>query len=75
MTTAQTEALTGMAVVLAVLALLLLPALSGIVRDRRVDREIRAAEGAKETGSARASSSGRPVPAGKGRGGGEPACV
>jgi Na+-transporting methylmalonyl-CoA/oxaloacetate decarboxylase gamma subunit len=75
MTTAQTEALTGMAVVLVVLALLILPSLFGIARDRRIDREIRAAERVKEAGPARVSSSGRPVPAEKGRAEGEPACV
>lgn len=56
MTTAQTEALTGMSVVLTILALLILPSLLGVARDRRIDREIRAVEetrAAEETRRAR----------------------
>ncbi|KKD05747.1 hypothetical protein [Streptomyces sp. WM6386] len=44
MTTAQTEGLIGMLIVLAILVLLVAPAVIGIVRDRRIDRQIREAE-------------------------------
>ncbi|KUO17008.1 hypothetical protein [Streptomyces dysideae] len=47
MTTAQTEGLTGMLAVLGILVLLVLPSLIGIVHDRRIDRRIREAEGAR----------------------------
>ncbi|MER6186352.1 hypothetical protein [Streptomyces sp. NPDC001652] len=48
MTTAQTEGLIGMLIVLAILVLLVTPAVIGIVRDRRIDREIREAEQGRE---------------------------
>lgn len=38
------EALTGMVTVLGILVLLVLPAAIGIVRDRRIDRQLREAE-------------------------------
>lgn len=48
MTTAQTEGLIGMLIVLGILVLLVTPSVIGIVRDRRIDREIRAAELGRE---------------------------
>ncbi|MFE0515986.1 hypothetical protein [Streptomyces sp. NPDC058964] len=62
MTTAQTEALTGMAVVLGILVLLVLPSLIGIVRDRRIDRQLRQAQEPRETGRDQKSSSRSTVP-------------
>ncbi|MDQ1036239.1 hypothetical protein QFZ75_002655 [Streptomyces sp. V3I8] len=44
MTTTQLEGLIGMLFVLGILVLLVLPATFGIVRDRRVDRQLREAE-------------------------------
>lgn len=44
MDTTQAQALAGMLTVLAILALLVLPALFGIAHDRRVDRQLREAE-------------------------------
>ncbi|MES5816938.1 hypothetical protein [Streptomyces sp. RG80] len=41
MTTAQTQGLIGMLTVLGILVLLVAPAVVGILRDRRIDREIR----------------------------------
>ena len=38
----QTEGLIGMLAVLGILVLLVLPAVIGIVRDRRIDRQLRA---------------------------------
>ncbi|MBQ0853510.1 hypothetical protein ACFU9Y_41675 [Streptomyces sp. NPDC057621] len=54
MTTTQLEGLIGMLFVLGILVLLVLPAVFGIVRDRRVDRQLREAEQgpAKERGPA-----------------------
>ncbi|MFJ3666306.1 hypothetical protein ACIPSE_07615 [Streptomyces sp. NPDC090106] len=43
MTTAQTQGLIGMLTVLGILVLLVTPALVGIVRDRRLERQIRRA--------------------------------
>ncbi|MDN3026651.1 hypothetical protein [Streptomyces sp. S.PB5] len=40
MTTAQTEGLIGMLVVLGILVVLIAPSVVGILRDRRIDREI-----------------------------------
>ncbi|MET8631298.1 hypothetical protein ACWEQ2_13105 [Streptomyces sp. NPDC004096] len=48
MNTNQTQALTGMVVVLAALVLLVLPSLIGAAHDRRVDRQIREAQEAGE---------------------------
>jgi type II secretory pathway pseudopilin PulG len=48
MTTEQTEALIGMTVVVAILVLLTLPSALGIIRDRRIDRQIREAQEARE---------------------------
>ncbi|MFI1724674.1 hypothetical protein [Streptomyces sp. NPDC020489] len=44
MTTAQTEGLIGMLFVLGILVLLVAPAVTGVLRDRRIDRQIRQAE-------------------------------
>ncbi len=44
MTTEQTQTLLAMVVVLGMLALLVLPSLIGIVRDRRIDRQIEVAQ-------------------------------
>ncbi|MFF1296451.1 MULTISPECIES: hypothetical protein [unclassified Streptomyces] len=44
MTAAQTEGLIGMLIVLGILVLLVTPAVIGIVRDRRMDRQIKAAQ-------------------------------
>lgn len=41
MTPVQTEGLIGMLIVLGILVLLVAPAVVGILRDRRIDREIR----------------------------------
>ncbi|MCX4995831.1 hypothetical protein ABZ722_29325 [Streptomyces longwoodensis] len=48
MTTEQTEALIGMTVVVAILVLLALPSALGVIRDRRIDRQIREAQEARE---------------------------
>lgn len=48
MTTAQTEALIAMLVVLGMFVLLVLPSVIGIVHDRRIDRQIREAQEAQE---------------------------
>jgi len=44
MKTTQLEDLTGMLAVLGILVLLVLPSAIGIVRDRRIDRQLREAE-------------------------------
>jgi len=44
MTSAQTEGLIAMLTVFAILVLLALPAVIGIVHDKRVDRQIREAQ-------------------------------
>lgn len=44
MTPAQTEGLIGMLIVLGILILLVAPAVTGIVRDRRIDRQIKQAQ-------------------------------
>ncbi|MEV7883482.1 hypothetical protein ACWD3I_21550 [Streptomyces sp. NPDC002817] len=49
MTTAQTEGLIGMLIVLAILVLLVAPAVTGIVRDRRMDRQIKEAQHHRRT--------------------------
>ncbi|MEV5881614.1 hypothetical protein AB0L74_02600 [Streptomyces sp. NPDC052020] len=48
MTGEQTQAMIGMAATLALLVLMILPSLVGIVRERRVDRQLREAEQARE---------------------------
>ncbi|MET8947106.1 hypothetical protein ABZX30_26945 [Streptomyces sp. NPDC004542] len=62
MTTAQTETLTAMLVVLGLLVLLALPSLIGIAHDRRVDRRIREARQAREETGDQKSSSRSTVP-------------
>ncbi|MEV8594760.1 hypothetical protein [Streptomyces sp. NPDC052012] len=49
MDTAHMEALIGMLVVLGLLVLMVLPAVIGIVHDRRIDRQLRRAETARDT--------------------------
>lgn len=44
MATAQMEGLIGMFIVLGILILLVAPAVIGIVRDRRIDRQIKQAQ-------------------------------
>lgn len=44
MATAQMEGLIGMFIVLAILILLVAPAVTGIVRDLRIDRQIKQAQ-------------------------------
>lgn len=44
MTTAQTEGLIGMLFVLGILVLLVAPAVTGVIRDRRIERQIKEAE-------------------------------
>ncbi|MGW2524113.1 hypothetical protein ACWC09_45520 [Streptomyces sp. NPDC001617] len=48
MDTAHIEGLIGMLTVLAILALLVLPSVLGIARDRRIDRQIREADRARQ---------------------------
>ncbi|MDQ0811284.1 type II secretory pathway pseudopilin PulG [Streptomyces sp. B3I7] len=58
MDTTHAQALVGMLAVLGLLALITLPALIGVVHDRRVDRQIRAAREQREgEGSGQKSSS------------------
>lgn len=53
MTTEQTEALIGMTLVVAILVLMALPSALGVIRDRRIDRQIREAQEAREVREAR----------------------
>ncbi|MEU5597141.1 hypothetical protein [Streptomyces sp. NPDC020298] len=62
MTTAQTQGLTAMLVVLGILVLMALPSLIGIAHDRRVDRRIREAQQAREESADQKSSSRSTVP-------------
>ncbi|MFS4093298.1 hypothetical protein [Streptomyces sp. AF1A] len=62
MTTAQTQVLLGMVAVIGILGLLVLPAVTGIVRDRIVDRQIRRAQEAREERRDQKSSSRSTVP-------------
>ncbi|MEU5702321.1 hypothetical protein AB0G99_26490 [Streptomyces aurantiacus] len=48
MNTTQLEGLIGMLAVLGILVLLVLPSVYGIVRDRRIDRQLREAEHVRE---------------------------
>ncbi|MFF5495380.1 hypothetical protein [Streptomyces aquilus] len=52
MTTAQTQGLIGMLFVLGLLVLLVAPAVIGVVRDLRIDRELREAEQGRRPKSA-----------------------
>ncbi|MFB7213667.1 hypothetical protein, partial [Streptomyces sp. NPDC056255] len=47
----------------ALIALVLLPALAGLARERRIDRELRAAERARSDGPPRTAGAARPVTA------------
>ncbi|MFE9608940.1 hypothetical protein [Streptomyces sp. NPDC006012] len=62
MNTNQIEGLTGMGAVLAILVLLALPSLLGIVRERRIDRQIREAQERGGSKAAQKSSSRSTVP-------------
>ncbi|MFJ8492168.1 hypothetical protein ACIRBZ_28040 [Streptomyces sp. NPDC094038] len=61
----QIEGLVGMVLVLGILVLMALPSVLGVLRDRRIDRQIREAHedrGEWETGQAQKSSSRSTVP-------------
>ncbi|MER6713957.1 MULTISPECIES: hypothetical protein [unclassified Streptomyces] len=62
MDTNQTQTLIAMVFVLGTLVLLVLPSVLGIVRDRRIDRQIREAQEARQSGPAQKSSSRSTVP-------------
>ncbi|CAM5474078.1 hypothetical protein ACIGPN_05025 [Streptomyces afghaniensis] len=62
MDTNQTQTLIAMIFVLGTLVLLVLPSVLGIVRDRRIDRQIREAQEAREDAAAQKSSSRSTVP-------------
>ncbi|MBB3075850.1 hypothetical protein FHS41_002327 [Streptomyces violarus] len=62
METNQAQTLIAMFFVLGTLVLLVLPSVIGIVRDRRVDRQIREAQEARESERAQKSSSRSTVP-------------
>ncbi|WP_405795637.1 hypothetical protein [Streptomyces longwoodensis] len=59
MTTEQTEALIGMTVVVAILVLLALPSALGVIRDRRIDLQIREAQEARKAREERGSRTAR----------------
>ncbi|MET7737922.1 hypothetical protein ABZT02_42525 [Streptomyces sp. NPDC005402] len=61
MTTAQTQGLIGMLLVLGILVLLVLPSVIGIVHDRRVDRQIREAEQARRENEGQLTKALRPA--------------
>jgi hypothetical protein len=62
MDTNQTQTLIAMIFVLGMLVLLVLPSVIGIVRDRRIDRQIRQAQETREGVPAQKSSSRSTVP-------------
>lgn len=62
MNTNQIEALVGMLAVAGLFVIMVLPALIGIARDRRVDREIREAQDHRRGEEAQKSSSRSTVP-------------
>ncbi|MGA5201922.1 MULTISPECIES: hypothetical protein [Streptomyces] len=62
MNTNQMEALIGMTATLGILVLLILPSVIGLVRERRIDRQIREAQEAREEVPAQKSSSRSTVP-------------
>ncbi|CAL9571626.1 MULTISPECIES: hypothetical protein [Streptomyces] len=62
MNTNQTQTLIAMVFVLGTLVLLVLPSVLGLVRDRRIDRQIREAQEAREDAAAQKSSSRSTVP-------------
>ncbi len=62
METNQAQTLIAMIFVLGTLVLLVLPSVIGLVRDKRVDRQIREAQEARESEPAQKSSSRSTVP-------------
>ncbi|MEU0166716.1 hypothetical protein ACIPSH_18365 [Streptomyces iakyrus] len=62
MNTNQIEALIGMTATFGILVLLILPSVIGLVRERRIDRQIREAQEAREDVPAQKSSSRSTVP-------------
>ncbi|MCX3292201.1 hypothetical protein OR263_36800 [Streptomyces sp. NEAU-H22] len=62
MNTNQIEALIGLTATLGILVLLILPSVIGLVRERRIDRQIREAQEAREEHPAQKSSSRSTVP-------------
>ncbi|MFJ8594355.1 hypothetical protein [Streptomyces sp. NPDC093598] len=62
MNTNQIEALIGMTATLGILVLLVLPSVIGLVRERRIDRQIREAQEARASEPAQKSSSRSTVP-------------
>ncbi|MFF5371606.1 hypothetical protein [Streptomyces sp. NPDC013187] len=62
MNTNQTEALIGLTATFGILVLLILPSVIGLLRDRRIDRQIREAQEAREEVPAQKSSSRSTVP-------------
>ncbi|MFF7733068.1 MULTISPECIES: hypothetical protein [unclassified Streptomyces] len=62
MNTNQIEALIGLSATLGILVLLILPSVLGLVRERRIDRQIREAQEAHEERPAQKSSSRSTVP-------------
>ncbi|CAL9588606.1 hypothetical protein [Streptomyces sp. enrichment culture] len=59
MTGNQIEALVGMLVTFGLLVLLVLPSVIGIVRDRRIDRQLREAQEGRRQDRGRAGETGR----------------
>ncbi|MFF9121245.1 hypothetical protein ACF09Y_37800 [Streptomyces massasporeus] len=62
MNTNQIEALIGLSATFAILVLLILPSVIGLVRERRIDRQIREAQEARGERPAQKSSSRSTVP-------------
>ncbi|MEU0999532.1 hypothetical protein [Streptomyces tibetensis] len=62
MNTNQMEALIGLTATFGILVLLILPSVIGLVRERRIDRQIREAQEAREEVPAQKSSSRSTVP-------------
>ncbi|MFI8217336.1 hypothetical protein [Streptomyces sp. NPDC085932] len=62
MDTNQTQTLIAMIFVLGTLVLLVLPSVLGLMHDRRIDRQIRAAQETRDGASAQKSSSRSTVP-------------
>ncbi|MGA5901021.1 hypothetical protein [Streptomyces venetus] len=58
----QIEALIGLTATFGILVLLILPSVFGLVRERRIDRQIREAQEARESEPAQKSSSRSTVP-------------
>ncbi|MFJ7148508.1 hypothetical protein ACIQVT_09940 [Streptomyces sp. NPDC100445] len=58
----QIEGLIGMSTTLGILVLLVLPSLLGVVRDRRIDRQLREAQEDRTKAGAQKSSSRSTVP-------------